>query len=218
MALGKAAYGALLLCSLGVVVPAAGAGELYRYVDSRGVIHFTDTPTDARYVRVILSEFSRPRRGFGLTSFARPPALSAQDYDRLIAHTAAHHGLPPALVKAVIATESNFNATAVSAKGALGLMQLMPETADMLGVDPLRVEENVDGGTRYLRNLWDRFGDLTNALAAYNAGPESVDRYGGIPPYPETQQYVRRVLAYYRYYHGDFKKVNQVAALNTSGF
>jgi soluble lytic murein transglycosylase-like protein len=182
------------------------------------VIHFTDTPMDSRYERVVLSEFSRPRRGFGLTSFARPPALSAQDFDRLIAHTAAHHGLPPALVKAVIATESNFNATAVSAKGALGLMQLMPETADMLGVDPLRIDENVDGGTRYLRHLWDRFGDLTNALAAYNAGPEIVDKYRGIPPYPETQQYVRRVLAYYRYYHGDFKKVNQVALASTPGF
>ncbi|HME73599.1 MAG TPA: lytic transglycosylase domain-containing protein [Myxococcota bacterium] len=205
MALARAAYRALLTCSLLATAPAAGAGELYRYVDARGVIHITDSPTDARYERLVLSDFSRPRRGFGLTSFARSPAVSARDFDRLIAHTAAHHGLPPALVKAVIATESNFNATAVSAKGALGLMQLMPETADMLGVDPLRVDENVDGGTRYLRHLWDRFGDLTDALAAYNAGPESVDRYGGIPPYPETQQYVRRVLAYYRYYHGDFR-------------
>jgi len=188
-----------------LTAPVAGAGELYRYVDARGVIHFTDSPTDSRYQRVVLSDFSRPRRGFGLTSFARPPGGAAGDFDRLIAHTAAHNGLPPALVKAVIATESNFNATAVSAKGALGLMQLMPETADMLGVDPFRVDENVDGGTRYLRHLWDRFGDLTDALAAYNAGPESVDRYGGIPPYPETQQYVRRVLAYYRHYHGDFR-------------
>jgi len=205
MALARAAYRMLLTCSLLLTSPGAGAGELYRYVDARGVIHFTDTPTDRRYQRVVLSEFSRPRRGFGLTSFARPPSVSASDYDHLIAHTAAHHGLPPALVKAVIATESNFNATAVSAKGALGLMQLMPETAGMLGVDPFRVDENVDGGSRYLRQMWDRFGDLTNALAAYNAGPESVDRYGGIPPYPETQQYVRRVLAYYRYYHGDFR-------------
>ena len=218
MALARAAYGALLTCSLWAIAPGATAGELYRYVDSRGVIHFTDTPTDSRYERVVLSEFSRPRRGFGLISFAHPPALSAQDFDRLIAHSAAHHGLPPALVKAVIATESNFNATAVSAKGALGLMQLMPETADMLGVDPLQVEENVDGGTRYLRDLWDRYGDLTNALAAYNAGPDSVDRYRGIPPYPETQQYVRRVLAYYRYYHGNAKKANQVAVVTTRGF
>lgn len=205
MALARAAYRTLLTCSLLVTAPLASAGELYRYIDARGVIHFTDSPTDSRYQRVILRDFNRPRRGFGLSSFARPPSLSVSDFDRLIAHTAAHHGLPPALVKAVIATESNFNATAVSAKGALGLMQLMPETAEMLGVDPLRVDENVDGGTRYLRHLWDHFGDLSNALAAYNAGPESVDRYGGIPPYPETQQYVRRVLAYYRVYHGDFR-------------
>jgi soluble lytic murein transglycosylase len=195
----------LLTWSLLVLAPVAGAGDLYRYVDARGVIHITDNPTDARYVRIVLSDINRPRRGFWLSSFARPQFVSAKEFDRLIAHSAAHHGLPPALVKAVIATESNFNATAVSSKGALGLMQLMPETAGMLGVDPLRVDENVDGGTRYLRHLWDRFGDLTNALAAYNAGPESVDRYGGIPPYPETQQYVRRVLAYYRYYHGDFR-------------
>jgi len=205
MALARAAHRALLTCSLLVTAPVASAGDLYRYVDARGIIHFTDTPVDSRYRLVALSDFNRPRRGFGFISFARPPAVAAGDFDRLIAHTAAHHGLPPALVKAVIATESNFNATAVSAKGALGLMQLMPETADMLGVDPMRVDENVDGGTRYLRHLWDRFGDLTNALAAYNAGPESVDRYGGIPPYPETQQYVRRVLAYYRHYHGDFR-------------
>ena len=113
----------------------------------------------------------------------------------------------PDLVKAVVATESSFNPTAVSAKGAQGLMQLMPATARSLGVEqPLHVEQNLDGGVRYLRSLIDRYGDWSRALAAYNAGPTAVDRYGGVPPYAETRQYVDRVLTYYRRYHGDFPR------------
>jgi soluble lytic murein transglycosylase-like protein len=84
-------------------------------------------------------------------------------------------------------------------------MQLMPATAHSLGVaDPFQAEQNVDGGVRYLRHLMNRYGDWTRALAAYNAGPTAVDRYGGVPPYQETQRYVERVLTYYRRYHGDF--------------
>ena len=113
--------------------------------------------------------------------------------------------MQPALVKAVIAAESNFDPGAVSRKGARGLMQLMPDTAEALGIDdPLQPTDNVRGGTRYLRSMLDRYGDLSRALAAYNAGPSAVDRYGGVPPYPETQDYVNRVLTYYRAYHGDF--------------
>jgi soluble lytic murein transglycosylase len=109
-------------------------------------------------------------------------------------------------VKAVIAAESNFDPAAVSRRGAQGLMQLMPETAAALGVaDPLQPLENVRAGTRYLRLMIDRYGDLERALAAYNAGPTVVDHYGGIPPYPETRDYVQRVLTYYRHYHGDFR-------------
>jgi soluble lytic murein transglycosylase-like protein len=108
-------------------------------------------------------------------------------------------------VKAVIAAESNFDPEAVSRAGAQGLMQLMPHTAAKLGVDdPLRPIENVRGGARYLREMLDRYRDLSVALAAYNAGPRAVDRHGGVPPYRETQDYVRRVLTYYRHYHGDF--------------
>jgi len=123
----------------------------------------------------------------------------------LILINARANKVPPALVKAVIAAESRFDSTAVSRAGAQGLMQLMPKTARELGIeDPFRPSENVKGGTRYLRSMLDRYGDMTRALAAYNAGPNAVDYYRGVPPYPETQAYVRRVLTYYRHYDGDF--------------
>ena len=94
-----------------------------------------------------------------------------------------------------------------SNKGAQGLMQLMPGTAEDMGVDdPFEAEDNVQGGTRYLRAMYERFGDWKHALAAYNAGPGAVERFGGIPPYAETQQYVERVLHYYRRYDGDFSR------------
>jgi soluble lytic murein transglycosylase len=161
-----------------------------------GVIHFTDTPRDARYRKL-----PEPKRG-GAPKLRVP---RRGEYDGLIGLTARENEVEPALVKAVIAAESNFDPEAVSRKGAQGLMQLMPVTATDLGVDdPLRPTENVRGGTRYLRLMLDRYGDLERALAAYNAGPAAVDRYGGIPPYRETQDYVRRVLTYYRHYHGDF--------------
>jgi soluble lytic murein transglycosylase len=133
------------------------------------------------------------------------PAPRRWEYDGLIGLTARQHRVQPALVKAVIAAESNFDPYAVSRKGAQGLMQLMPRTAARLGVeDPFHPTENVRGGTLYLRAMLDRYGDLTRALAAYNAGPNAVDRWGGVPPFRETRDYVRRVLTYYRHYDGDF--------------
>jgi soluble lytic murein transglycosylase len=193
-ALGAAALVWLAAGSFGV----ASAGSLYRYVDDRGVIHYTNVSYDSRYRAV------RPRSGFSWSAVKRG---DGRRFDGMIEEAAAGAGVPPAIVKAVIHAESAFDATAVSRAGAMGLMQLMPGTARELGVsDPFRAEQNVQGGARYLRHLHDRYGSWTHTLAAYKAGPTAVDRYQGIPPYAETQQYVRRVLTYYRRYHGDFSR------------
>ena len=125
-----------------------------------------------------------------------PAAARENRYADIIA--SHRHHLDPRLVTAVIKAESNFNPRAVSSAGARGLMQLMPTTARLLGVsnsfDP---EENIRGGVEYLRAQLERFGRIDFALAAYNAGPEAVERYGGIPPYRETREYVRKVLQYF---------------------
>lgn len=121
-----------------------------------------------------------------------PPAV----WEGLVARASRAYGLDPRLIAAVIKVESNFENLAESSKGAQGLMQLMPETGQALGVaDPFDPQANVDAGSRYLRQQLDRFGSLELALAAYNAGPGNVLRYGGIPPFPETQAYVRKVMA-----------------------
>jgi len=186
---------ALPLLLLAPETPAA----VYRYVDDRGVVHFTDVPDDARYESVPLFRGSF----VGRSSLELPREHS---FDLLILRSARNHRVEPALVKAVIAAESNFEPQAVSRAGAQGLMQLMPQTARALGVaDPFHPGENVEGGTRYLRDMLDRFGNLKHALAAYNAGPEAVDRYEGIPPFPETLDYVSRVLNYYQSYHVEFR-------------
>lgn len=118
---------------------------------------------------------------------------------RYIAANAQAVGVDPALIEAIVANESGFDPNATSRAGARGLMQLMPQTAAMLGVtDPYDPVQNLRGGSRYLRALLDRFGDVELAVAAYNAGPAAVERYGGVPPYAETRKYVQNVLTLYR--------------------
>ena len=131
------------------------------------------------------------------TAAAHQDPTGQHAIDQAVAAASQRHGLPAALIRSVIQHESNFNPRAVSPAGALGLMQLMPGTASELGVqNPFDISQNVDGGSRYLRKMLDRFGgDLRKALAAYNAGPGTVRRYDGVPPYPETHSYIRRVLA-----------------------
>jgi soluble lytic murein transglycosylase-like protein len=128
---------------------------------------------------------------------AAPPVMNKD----MFTAAAEKHGLPVALVRSVVKAESNFQPNALSPKGAIGLMQLMPDTARELGVDPHVPEQNVEAGTRYLRDLLIRYEGNENqvalAIAAYNAGPAAVDKYKGVPPYMETQSYVRRVLQDY---------------------
>jgi soluble lytic murein transglycosylase-like protein len=126
----------------------------------------------------------------------------------LIADAAARHNVPAAFVQSIVAAESNFNSAALSAKGAVGLMQLMPETAQQFGADPSVPAQNIDAGTRYLKQLMGRYrGATKRVIAAYNAGPANVDRYHGIPPFKETRNYVARVLAFLKQFGGSRKHI-----------
>jgi len=139
-------------------------------------------------------------------AFPDEPVEFEPSLEGLIRRTARKYRVDPHLVKAVVAAESNFDVLAVSAKGAQGLMQLMPATAREMGVrKPFKPSENIRGGVKYLRTLLDRYASISIAIAAYNAGPVAVDRYGGIPPFPETQAYVKRVLRYYHEYRDELK-------------
>lgn len=169
-----------------VVIPAAQAAEnIYKYIDSDGILYFTNVPVASDYHVYVQTE--------------RLPGRSTDRYDRIIEGAARDHELPFSLLKAVIKAESNFDPSAVSRMGAQGLMQIMPETCDELGVsNPFDPEENINGGARYLRRLLTVFdGRLPLALAAYNAGPEAVSRCNGIPSFRETQEFVRSVMNYY---------------------
>lgn len=188
--------------------PAQAGGTVYRYIDGDGVVHFSNMPVDKRFKRV---KTQAAQNGASISPNARGWAPEEGYYDAMIARHSSRNRVEPALVKAVIAAESNFEPFAVSRVGAQGLMQLMPATAAELGVrTPFLADENIDGGSRYLRMMLDRYGDVTRALAAYNAGPKAVDRYKGVPPYKETQAYVKRVLKYYRHYRSDFERPRRV--------
>lgn len=185
--------------SLGVIVVAAATfvaapagAQMYKLKAPDGSTHFTNAPNDPRYQRMGFSTGTQ-------AGWLRLPQGDTKPYAHEISEAANRYGIPERLVTAVIRAESGFNPRAVSRKGAQGLMQLMPSTASVLGVrnsfDP---RENIDGGVRHLRGMIDRFpGNLPFAIAAYNAGEKAVTAYGGIPPYPETQDYVGRVLRYY---------------------
>lgn len=123
---------------------------------------------------------------------------SDTDLGSVIERVSGSEGIDEDLVRAVIETESNFNSSARSEDGAVGMMQLMPDTAAEMNVDPENPRENIEGGVKYLGKMMDRYDSLEEALAAYNAGPAAVDEYGGVPPFDETQNYVKKVLSSFR--------------------
>jgi soluble lytic murein transglycosylase-like protein len=176
-----------LCLALGFCPPVSA--DVYRYKDKDGVWHFTNIQKDTRYTLFIRSKDKKPSQYI-------------KEYEGIIAQATQRFNVDPSLVKAVIKAESNFDQMAVSRKGAQGLMQLMPPTADDMEVsNPFNPEENIFGGTRYLSLLLKRFRqDKTLALAAYNAGPEAVEAYGGVPPFPETESFVAKVLDFHKEY------------------
>jgi soluble lytic murein transglycosylase-like protein len=172
--------------------------RIYTYLDADGVRHYTDVPDNNRYRLLVLSPQERTASGDRYDSML---LAKAGQYDSIIEKAAISASVEPNLLRAVIVVESGFNSRAVSKRGAVGLMQLMPATASRFGVsNPYDPRENVHAGARYLKFLIDRFGqDVRLALAAYNAGEEAVDRNGGqIPPFTETMAYVPRVLKIYK--------------------
>jgi soluble lytic murein transglycosylase-like protein len=181
----------------------AVAGEVYSYVDAEGVVHFSNVPNDPRYRRVHRAAGAGVYRA-PAQARARPlPGRSDQAWRETIRAAAQRYALPEALLLAVMAVESNFDHRALSEKGAMGLMQLMPATAkDMYVSDAWDPLQNIEGGARYLRILANQYeGDMVKTIAAYNAGPEAVRRAGGgVPNIPETQEYVRKVIALYQAY------------------
>ncbi len=182
-----------------VLLPFAAQADVYKYVDKHGRTHFTDEPPHGGYKRVVLTWKGWQAPSHKPGNFSK----NQQRFASLITEASQEYVLPDSLVHAVITAESAYNPDALSHAGALGLMQLMPETAKRFGVtDRKDPRANVYAGTRYLKLLLGMFNnDLQLAVAAYNAGENAVIKYGNkIPPYPETQNYVRKVLKYYKKY------------------
>lgn len=182
---------AVLIGVLWSVFPPAAGGDIYWFQDEQGIVHMSNVPVDTRFR---FKERERWQKENKILS-----GKSKRGYDKIIDKVARAEGLDSDLIRAVVETESNFDPNAVSKKGAVGLMQLMPETARGMGVtDSFHPAENLEAGARYLKRLIDKYeGKLTLALSAYNAGEKAVERYKGIPPFPETQDYVRKVLKAY---------------------
>ena len=186
-----------LLGSLGIIailtagICGTALADIYMYIDSNGVLHFSNVPTSSQF-RLYIKE--RPARVLD--------GDNPHSYDRIIREAARRHGLSEPLIKAIIKAESNFNPRAVSKKGAKGLMQIMPKNFNSLNIrNPFNPRENIMGGAKYFKHLHTRYkGKLPLALAAYNAGPQAVDRYKRIPPFPETRNYVEKVMKYYYVY------------------
>ena len=202
----RAASVAMFALVLGV--GGSAAADIYQYVDAQGVVHFTNQRNDARYKVYIRGDRALRANGYAgsPTGVGVPPsdrdAARFTRYDEWIHEAATLYQIPEQLIRAVIKVESDYDPRAISVSGARGLMQLMPDTATRLEVrdidDP---RENIFGGVRFLRILANDFnGDLELTIAAYNAGGEAVMRFGGVPPYLQTRNYVVKVTQYYHRY------------------
>ncbi len=189
---------AIIFAALLSASAAEARPQIYTYVDADGLRHYTDVPDNNRYRLLVLSPQDRTASGDRYDAML---LAKAGRYDSIIEKAADSASVEPNLLRAVIVVESGFNSRAVSKRGAMGLMQLMPATATRYGAaHPFDPHENVHAGARYLKFLIDRFGqNLRLALAAYNAGENAVDRNGGqVPPFAETMAYVPRVLRIYQ--------------------
>lgn len=201
----------LLLCAAACAVmglPAPAAADIYRFIDRNGVEHYTNIqPAGRGWQRIYKSKRAASERERTPAVRQRAPerisAVRDADryarYDAHIREAAALYQLPEPFLRAVMRVESDFQPYAVSGDGAMGLMQLMPGTAEAMGVlDPYEPRQNILGGARFLRVLANKFGgDLILTIAAYNAGHGAVERYQGVPPYAETRRYIERVLKHY---------------------
>lgn len=182
-----------LIAGIGVW-PACARADIYKRVDKNGLISLTDHPQGPGYRLVI-----RTRKAWSPSRVGYHPGNRVR-FRKAIDQAARRHGLNQALIDAVITAESGYDPDAISKAGAVGLMQLMPDTARAYGVDdPTDPYQNIDGGSRYLRYLLDQYQDVSLALAAYNAGETAVGRYRNrIPPFPETRRYVEKVMSLFR--------------------
>jgi soluble lytic murein transglycosylase-like protein len=189
----------ILFFCLFFLTTSSSAG-IYRYVDEKGVIHFTNCPRDPKF-KLYIRE-SKEDVGDDNQSSSASYIKDSSQYDSLISEFSKKYQVDFALIKAIIRAESGFNSFAVSRKGARGLMQLMPETALRMNVSNIfNPRENIEGGVRYFKYLLSLFdNDLRLSLAAYNAGENVVGELRSIPPYRETIDYVKKVLSYYQSY------------------
>jgi hypothetical protein len=167
-----------------ICIASAANADIYKFIDGNGVTHFTNIPRGDGYMKVISESTEQSGGNFG----------------PIIQQKSRKYDIEPSIIRALISAESSWDVHAVSDKGAIGLMQLMPATArDMEIKNPFDPEQNIEGGTRYLRMLLDRFnGNMELAVAAYNAGPAAVEKSGGIPSFSETKKFVRNVISSYR--------------------
>jgi len=199
----------IALAALWALVTAApAAAQVFMFEGEDGSLHFSDSPRHAGFRQLEDPQEKARTEAVVQARHAGSEEVATGAWDGVIAKASKQHGISPGLVKAIVHVESLFDLYAVSHRGAQGLMQLMPQTAELVGVvDPFNPWQNIDGGTKYLVYLMSRFkGDPKLALAAYNAGETTVRRYGGIPPYRETKNYVERVMSLSRRYDADFRR------------